>query len=155
MGGSDIGVFIYMYVLHTCLITCVQYSGSSAKCLKQLNTANEAGLRPCLRGVANASSSLAAIQLSTHQNPSCHLVSSHRRRLPTLDEEAISITNSDPATADSRFVIVLAAGKLSVALDFVPSSDNTLRPKLTEALGTPPPPPSSSLQQKKQNEGCS
>jgi hypothetical protein len=84
MGGSDIGVFIYMYVLHTCLITCVQYSGSSAKCLKQLNTANEAGLRPCLRGVANASSSLAAIQLSTHQNPSCHLVSSHRRRLPTL-----------------------------------------------------------------------
>ncbi len=51
---------------------------------------------------------------------------------------------------------MLAAGKLLVALDFVPSSDNTLRPKLTEALGTPPPPPpSSSLQQKKQNEGCS
>ncbi len=50
---------------------------------------------------------------------------------------------------------MLAAGKLLVALDFVPSSDNTLRPKLTEALGTPPPPPSSSLQQKKKNEGCS
>jgi hypothetical protein len=86
MGGSDIGVYVYMYVLHTCLITCVQYSGSSAKCLKQLNTANEAGLRPCFRGVANASSSLAAIQLSTHQNPSCHLVSSHRRCLPILED---------------------------------------------------------------------
>ncbi len=50
---------------------------------------------------------------------------------------------------------MIAAGKLSVALDFVPSSDNTLRPKLTEALGTPPPPPSSSLQQKKKNERSS
>jgi hypothetical protein len=86
MGGSDIGVYVYMYVLHTCLIKCVQYSGSSAKCLKQLNTANEAELRPCLRGVANASSSLATIQLRTHPNPSCHLVSSHRRRLPTLGD---------------------------------------------------------------------
>jgi hypothetical protein len=101
MGGSDIGVYVYTYVRHTCLITCVQYSRSSAKCLKQLNTANEAGLRPCLRGVANASSSLAAIQLSTHQNPSCHLVSSHRRRLPTLGDHhhnnqiAISLNDNE------------------------------------------------------------
>jgi hypothetical protein len=77
-----------------------------------------------------------------------------KKRESNLDEEAISITNSDLATADSRFVLVLAAGKLLVALDFVPSSDNTLRPKLTEAFGTTPP-PSSSLQQKKKNEGCS
>ena len=65
----------------TCLITRSYKSSSPAKFFKQLKAANDVGAGP-RGGLAKASP---AAEHIAQKNPSCHLLSSQRQRLPTLE----------------------------------------------------------------------